>query len=51
VSNREQPVCEICGQPTADAGDGETLVVSMASQGQEFVRHRRCQLPELLDRA
>jgi hypothetical protein len=51
VSTHEDPVCEICGQPVGNGGDVESMVVIMTSQGQEFVRHQRCHMLELLDRA
>lgn len=44
----EERVCEICGQPLDDA---KSMIVIMASQGQEFVRHRRCHMLELLKQA
>jgi len=50
VSSEEEPtpVCESCGQPIDDA---KSMIVIMASQGQEFVRHRHCHKLELLERA
>jgi len=51
VSTHEEPVGEICGQPAANPSDAESLVVIMTSQGQEFVRHPRCHIQELLDSA
>jgi hypothetical protein len=48
MSTREERVCEICGQPL---DDGKSMVVVMATQGQEFVRHRRCHMLDLLKRA
>jgi predicted RNA-binding Zn-ribbon protein involved in translation (DUF1610 family) len=47
-SEAETPVCESCGQAIDDA---KSMVVIMASQGQELVRHRRCRMLELLERA
>jgi hypothetical protein len=48
MSTREERVCEICGQPL---DDGKSMVVVMVTQGQEFVRHRRCHMLDLLKRA
>jgi hypothetical protein len=50
VSTREESVCEICGQPVDNAGDVKSMVVIMTSQGQEFVRHQRCHMLDLLER-
>ena len=48
----QEPVCEICGRPVHGISDAKpTVVVIMTSQDQEFVRHRRCHMQELLDRA
>jgi hypothetical protein len=51
VSTGEESVCEICGQPVDDTGDVKSMVVIMTSQGQEFVRHKRCHMLDLLERA
>jgi hypothetical protein len=52
VSTHEEPVCEICGQPVDGTGDAKPMVVViMTSQGQEFVRHRRCHMLDLVERA
>ena len=48
-SEEETTVCEICRQPGNDASDEESIVIIMTIQGQEFARHRRCHLLELLD--
>jgi hypothetical protein len=52
VCTREDPVCEICGQPVGGTGGARPMiVVIMTSQDQEFIRHRRCHMLELLERA
>ena len=52
MSTHEEPVCEICGQPVDPTGEAEPMVVViMTSQGQEFVRHERCHMLELFERA
>ena len=52
MSTEQETVCEICGRPVHGISDAKpTVVVIMTSQDQEFVRHRRCHMQELLDRA
>jgi hypothetical protein len=48
VSTREESVCEVCGEPLDDT---KSTVVIMTSQGQEFVRHERCYMLDLLEQA
>ena len=48
ISIEQETVCESCGQLVADPS---TLVVIPTSDGQKIVRHRRCHMLELLDRA
>jgi len=52
MSTDQETVCEVCDRPVEGTSDAKpTVVVIMTSQGQEFVRHRRCHMQELLDRA
>src|SRR5690348_3139838 len=52
MSTGQETVCEVCDRPDEGTSDAKpTVVVIMTSQGQEFVRHRRCHMQELLDRA
>ena len=43
----KEPVCETCGQPV----DPTTVVVIPTTAGDTIVRHRRCHMLELLERA
>jgi hypothetical protein len=47
MSSDKATVCESRGQPL----DAENGVVISTSAGQEIVRHRRCHMLELLERA
>ena len=47
MSSIKEPVCETCGQPV----DASTVVVIPTSAGDTIVRHRRCHMLELLERA
>jgi len=46
VSNEETP-CDSCGKPL----DADTVVVIVHADGSKIVRHRECQMLELLERA
>jgi hypothetical protein len=47
MSSSKEPVCETCGEPV----DPNTVVVIPTSAGDTIVRHRRCHMLELLERA
>jgi hypothetical protein len=47
MSSSKESVCETCGQPV----DANTVVVIPTSAGDTIVRHRRCHMLELLERA
>ncbi len=47
MSSSEESVCETCGRPV----DATTVVVIPTSAGHTIVRHRRCHMLELLERA
>jgi hypothetical protein len=47
MSSCKEPVCETCGQPV----DPTTVVVIPTGAGDTIVRHRRCHMLELLERA
>jgi hypothetical protein len=47
MSTEKETVCESCGQPV----DPSTTVVIPSGTGGEIVRHRRCHMLELLERA
>jgi predicted RNA-binding Zn-ribbon protein involved in translation (DUF1610 family) len=47
MSSEKEPVCETCGQPV----DPSSVVVIPTSASDTIVRHRRCHMLELLERA
>jgi hypothetical protein len=47
MSSSKESVCETCGEPV----DPTTVVVIPTTAGDAIVRHRRCHMLELLERA
>jgi hypothetical protein len=47
MSSSKETVCETCGEPV----DSSTMVVIPTNAGDTIVRHRRCHMLELLERA
>lgn len=43
----QQPVCECCGRPL----DEDDTIIIVAASGEQFGRHRKCHILELLERA
>jgi hypothetical protein len=47
MSTKKEEVCGCCGKPL----DDDAVVVVVHADGPEIVRHRDCQMLELLERA
>ena len=47
MATKKESACESCGQPV----DLETIVVVYTRDGHKLVRHRRCHMLDLLERA
>jgi hypothetical protein len=43
----EEKICDCCGKPL----DADPIVVTVHADGSKIVRHRDCQMLELLERA